>query len=86
MPQSRHTRMNTLQVIRLRCGTTVFKVGMYVGYGMFPRDYGYGQMGSRTFKGLDNGGFGHLGIVRYWVLLGIVRLLGHNLTCCQLLF
>ena len=36
-------------------------------YGMFPRDYGYGQMGSRTFKGLDNGGFGHLGI-----------LLGHN--------
>ena len=65
MPQSRHTRMNTLQVIRLRCGTTVFKVGMYVGYGMFPRDYGYDQMGSRTFKGLDNGGFGHLGIVRY---------------------
>ena len=36
-----------------------------VASGMFPRDYGYGQMGSRTFKGLDNGGFGHLGIVRY---------------------
>ena len=57
--------MNTLQMIHVRCGTTFFKVGMYVGYGMFPGEYGSGQRGSRTFKGMDNGGFGQLGNIIY---------------------
>ena len=36
-----------------------------MGSGMFPGEYGSGQRGSRTFKGMDNGGFGQLGNIIY---------------------